>query len=621
MHSYSSQPRSWVAAFFLALASASLAPAQVSFPEVEPNDDKPTATPITGPVAGDTIIGTSDSPAAPDYFRLALPAATPALYRHRLALTVGASSHTVSLRGLTQSNGVIGAAEAEVQASTGLSSPPHMVQWYGFGRGEQLYCRVTGSSAQSPGYVLLMATEVITPIDIGDFMEGSIELTTAGQGHSTDTDLWVYDANFAAVDGFGNDDALGEPHTQSRLSRFFSPGVYYIAVTQRNFANHLASPVDDDLRSGAVLDFPDAAASSSNSADRILTFAVTDSRGTARIACAKESAYEVVWAKMRVASVPFGPCCMPDGTCREDLTDIECLNAGGAPGRIGSLCQDISCTGRCCHPATLTCTQLSFSQCAAQNGIFDGVGTPCIEDIADQEFVRTLAPPLVLQWNGGVAVEDVLDVGDYFPIVDVDVSLLLAHTWQGDIDAVLVSPLGTSVPLISRPGVPQHAFGFSADDFGDVGGGVDFTLDDEAPIGLRYDRGAVPTPGIASVTGRWTPDAGALSAFDGQLAQGLWRLRITVNAAGDIGALHRWKLAFRRGEAPCEDPCNGHPGDLNCDGVVNILDINAFVLALADGGAYLEAYPTCCLFLADLNGDFDINVLDINPFITLLAGP
>ncbi|TWT44904.1 Peptidylarginine deiminase precursor [Phycisphaerae bacterium RAS1] len=68
---------------------------------------------------------------------------------------------------------------------------------------------------------------------------------------------------------------------------------------------------------------------------------------------------------------------------------------------------------------------------------------------------------------------------------------------------------------------------------------------------------------------------------------------------------------------------NGTPGplgDMNCDGVTDILDINAFTLALSDVAAYGAAYPNCDITRADCNLDGNIDVLDINPFIAELAG-
>lgn len=61
-------------------------------------------------------------------------------------------------------------------------------------------------------------------------------------------------------------------------------------------------------------------------------------------------------------------------------------------------------------------------------------------------------------------------------------------------------------------------------------------------------------------------------------------------------------------------------GDLNCDGAVNILDINAFTLALSNPAAYSTTYPSCAADLGDINGDGAVDVLDINSFIALLSG-
>lgn len=62
------------------------------------------------------------------------------------------------------------------------------------------------------------------------------------------------------------------------------------------------------------------------------------------------------------------------------------------------------------------------------------------------------------------------------------------------------------------------------------------------------------------------------------------------------------------------------PGDLNCDGVANILDINPFVLALSDPAAYATAFPYCDPGVGDLNNDGEVDILDINPFIAAISG-
>jgi hypothetical protein len=62
------------------------------------------------------------------------------------------------------------------------------------------------------------------------------------------------------------------------------------------------------------------------------------------------------------------------------------------------------------------------------------------------------------------------------------------------------------------------------------------------------------------------------------------------------------------------------PGDLNCDGVVNFDDINAFVLAIGDPAGYEAQFPLCNRMNADCNGDSLMNFDDINGFVALLSG-
>ena len=52
-------------------------------------------------------------------------------------------------------------------------------------------------------------------------------------------------------------------------------------------------------------------------------------------------------------------------------------------------------------------------------------------------------------------------------------------------------------------------------------------------------------------------------------------------------------------------------GDVNQDGVVNLLDVDPFVAVLTSGGFQLEA---------DVNQDGQVNLLDVDPFVALLSG-
>lgn len=60
------------------------------------------------------------------------------------------------------------------------------------------------------------------------------------------------------------------------------------------------------------------------------------------------------------------------------------------------------------------------------------------------------------------------------------------------------------------------------------------------------------------------------------------------------------------------------PGDLNCDGAVNTLDVSALVQRLIDPAGYTAAHPTCNPANADINADGSVDALDIRAFLALI---
>jgi hypothetical protein len=59
-------------------------------------------------------------------------------------------------------------------------------------------------------------------------------------------------------------------------------------------------------------------------------------------------------------------------------------------------------------------------------------------------------------------------------------------------------------------------------------------------------------------------------------------------------------------------------GDMNCDGVVDLLDLPPFVDALIDPATYTANYPACFITRADTNNDTQMDGLDIKDMIDLL---
>jgi hypothetical protein len=61
-------------------------------------------------------------------------------------------------------------------------------------------------------------------------------------------------------------------------------------------------------------------------------------------------------------------------------------------------------------------------------------------------------------------------------------------------------------------------------------------------------------------------------------------------------------------------------GDMNCDGLVSLLDIDPFIQALMDPAGYAASYPSCNSIWADMNGDGLVNGLDIQGFVRAILG-
>lgn len=291
------------------LFSASIALGQTTA-EVEPNETRPNSTVVTAPMEpGHTLTGTSTgtatttgAPTSVDQFRVKTALAAPGVYRYRLVITTsGAAGHTGTIRGLGQTGapqapwlpgevvGTATATDSTLQTSSAATVPARYNQWYGFGKGEELYYRVAGAAATTAPYTVTLEREPVAVTDIGSFEVGNITIKSFGLGHTTDTDFWVYDAEFNAIRGYGNDDEAafavsgvsGAAGTtlQSAMQREFAAGTYYIAISNYNIANDQPSPSDDDFRTAALMDFPNAILNTSTTVNMNLKFSVTDSTG------------------------------------------------------------------------------------------------------------------------------------------------------------------------------------------------------------------------------------------------------------------------------------------------------------------------------------------------------
>lgn len=106
------------------------------------------------------------------------------------------------------------------------------------------------------------------------------------------------------------------------------------------------------------------------------------------------------------------------------------------------------------------------------------------------------------------------------------------HTWVGDLTLTLISPGGTRVKLMNRPG-------------GVLNSGINFCntlLDDESLgpwIQIIFPSGPVPLG--PPYTGTFKP-ALPLAAFKGQNANGAWRLNVADGFGGDTGRVRSFSI-------------------------------------------------------------------------------
>ncbi|HEY3296057.1 MAG TPA: proprotein convertase P-domain-containing protein [bacterium] len=109
-----------------------------------------------------------------------------------------------------------------------------------------------------------------------------------------------------------------------------------------------------------------------------------------------------------------------------------------------------------------------------------------------------------------------------YHITDVNLSITLTHTYDGDLHIWLESPLGTAVVLSNRRGS-------SGDNF------TCTTFDDQATTAI--------SAGVAPFEGSFIPDA-PLAAFNGENAAGTWICHVDDQAGGDFGAVEWVCLTF-----------------------------------------------------------------------------
>lgn len=150
------------------------------------------------------------------------------------------------------------------------------------------------------------------------------------------------------------------------------------------------------------------------------------------------------------------------------------------------------------------------------NGILDMVSE-------DDETYIIHAPEVPQALDDYAFVKNELIIEQTGIIRDINVTIDITHSFNGDVNVWLIAPDGTQVALVK-----------------DIGGNSDnFTntvFDDSAATSITS-----ATPAMAPFTGSWRPME-PLSVFNGMEASGKWTLQIQDDSPGDTGVLNAWSV-------------------------------------------------------------------------------
>lgn len=132
--------------------------------------------------------------------------------------------------------------------------------------------------------------------------------------------------------------------------------------------------------------------------------------------------------------------------------------------------------------------------------------------------------PVPISASGAPTVtSDILVSGISGSITDVDVTLVISHTWAEDLTITLIAPDTTRVTLCS-------GIGGSGDNF------INTIVDDEAALDIQA--------GSAPFTGTFRPEIDPLSLLDGMDPNGTWTLEVADSTNNDGGAIEYWTVTL-----------------------------------------------------------------------------
>lgn len=250
-----------------------------------------------------------------------------------------------------------------------------------------------------------------------------------------------------------------------------------------------------------------------------------------------------------------------------------------------------------------------------------------LESAADGQ---TIAPGATVNWTINFSVS----TGDNLGLALLSADLVQAAANPDLFDLPVAGGVPAPMVKFARPqGISNPGTGYSGTQVGpagarnlvQIGGGQNtfgYVLGGSIGTNVNVQSGVGQSGAVTLASGSFTAPAAA-GTYTFSLANVRANTLVQVNPAPAFSVVEEAVVDTTNGSITF-DVLAGIVGDSNCDGVVNILDINYFVAAITGEANWLALHggnPTCDYLIAnDIDGNLMVNVLDINPFVALLSG-
>lgn len=240
--------------------------------------------------------------------------------------------------------------------------------------------------------------------------------------------------------------------------------------------------------------------------------------------------------------------------------------------------------------------------------------------------------------NGALSLIDTESTGGTFPL-ELAVTRDGRHLYAAGgisnggnkVIGLDINPDGTleqmsGTPYLSPGASPSNVYADDAGTFAFAGHGTDatvrsFTID---PLtGALTSTGFSFDVGLQGTLGDVAARAGLMFVTDNSTATdgltGIYSFKVgTDGSLAQLGAINVTGGIAPRSIATWIPRIKG---DMNCDGLINVIDPPLFVLALIDPAAYTAQNVYCDVLLADMDNDGDVDGDDVQLFVNVLIGP